>query len=472
MRGWGSMATSADRGASARLLRLLPAPLRERLAGGPGGSHGKELIRGSLLSFALKLAGLACGYVFTFLVARVYGAHAMGVFTLFVTVLNIASIGGRLGFDTAILKFTAQYAGQGRPDVARQVFRTCASVVVPAALALSAALYAFAPTLAGAVFGKAYLTAPFRLAACAVLPFSLLALVAEGLRGLKKIREYTFLQDVAIPLGATALLALSLPFTRDPLLPSAAHFAATVAAAMLALALWARATAPAPPGAAAVRLGAILQVSLPILVSASLYVLMGWADKIILGIHAPEREVGIYNVALKLSSLTSLTLLAVNSIAAPKFAECHAANDVEGLRRIAQQATAVIFWTSAPVLTLFLIFPAPILGLFGPEFREGATALRLLSFGQFVNAATGSVGYLLQMTGRQRAFQNVMIVAVIANLATNLVLVPRHGMNGAAVATALGVILLNVIPFLLIRRYFGFATFAPAVVFFRKGRRD
>lgn len=450
--------------------RLLPRTIRERLAGGAQASHGKELLRGSLLSLLLKVGGVLCGYGFTLLVANVYGAHAMGVFTLFVTVLNIASVVGRLGFDTAILKFTAEYAAQGRVDLAREVFRKSVGLVVPVCLSLSALLYLFAPALAQGVFGKAYLAVPFRLAAFAVLPFSMLVLVAEGLRGLKRIRDYSFLQDMSLPLVGTVVLALSLPFLRSEFAPVAAHLAATVTACGFALVLWARAMPSAPARAATIRLGTILQVSLPMLVSASLYVFMGWADKIILGIYAPEREVGIYNVALKISSLTSLTLFAVNSIAAPKFAQCHGAGDAEGLRRIAQQATAVIFWSAAPVLLVFLLFPRPILGLFGPEFRAGASALRLLALGQFVNAATGSVGYLLQMTGRQRVFQHVMVAAVVVNLAANLLLVPRYGMNGAAFAGMIGVAMLNVIPFFLIRRHFGFVTFSPAVVFFLKKR--
>jgi O-antigen/teichoic acid export membrane protein len=160
----------------------------------------------------------------------------------------------------------------------------------------------------------------------------------------------------------------------------------------------------------------------------------------------------------------------VNSIAAPKFAQCHGVGDAEGLRKTAQLATATIFWSSAPVLLVFLLFPSPILGIFGREFREGAAALRLLALGQFVNAASGSVGCLLQMTGRQRAYRNVVIAAVVVNLALNVTLVPRYGMNGAAFAGMVGVIMLNVIPFFLIRRYFGFLTFSPSAVFFLKKR--
>ncbi|MFO0752357.1 MAG: flippase [Thermodesulfovibrionales bacterium] len=466
------MKKQADRRVGGMLLRALPAPVRERLSTGRGDAHKKELLRGGLVSLLFKVFGMALGYAFTLLITRTYGARTMGVFTLFVTVLNIVSIVGRLGFDTALLKFIAEYASRGRMDLARDVYLKSVKAIVPVGLALSLLLYFSSPSIAVHLFGKEYLGPYFQAASFAVVPFSLLSVTAESLRGLKKIKEYSFVQDMAVSLLATALLALSFLFTREAFMPFVVYLISIAVAFVLSLFLWLRKIPAAPAGSGEkVELKAVLHVSLPILVSGSLYLFMGWVDKIILGVYAPESDVGIYNIALKVSTLTSLSLLAVNSIAAPQFAQCYGSGDTEGLRKIAQQSTRLIFWSSAPVLALFFFFPSFTLGLFGPEFRAGAAALLMLTFGQFVNAFSGSVGYLLQMTGRQRVFQNVMLFTVAANLTLNLTLVPRYGMNGAAFATMCSVILLNMVPFFLIRSYYGFFTFSPAAVFNLKKRR-
>ncbi|MCC6345713.1 MAG: flippase [Nitrospirales bacterium] len=466
------MNDQSDRRFSGILRRVLPAPVREKLFSGREDAHGKELVKGGLVSLLFKVFGMAFGYAFTMLITRTYGAHTMGVFTLFITVLNIVSIVGRLGFDTALLKFVAEYSSRDRMDLARDVYLKSFRTIIPFGIGLSLLLYFASPHIAARLFGKGYLGPYFQMASFAVVPFSLLFLNAESLRGLKKIKEYSFVQDMAIPLLATTLLAFSFLFTKGLLMPFIVYLVSIFAAFALSLFLWLRRIPAAPAGnGERVELKAVLKVSLPILVSGSLYLFMGWVDKIILGIYASESDVGIYNIALKVSTLTSLSLLAVNSIAAPKFAQCHGSGDTEGLRTIAQQSTKLIFWSSAPVLALFFFFPSFTLGLFGMEFRAGAAALLMLTVGQFINALTGSVGYLLQMTGRQRVFQNVMLFTVITNLALNLTLVPRYGMNGAAFATMCSVILLNMIPFFLIRSHYGFFTFSPAVVFKVAGQR-
>ena len=208
----------------------------------------------------------------------------------------------------------------------------------------------------------------------------------------------------------------------------------------------------------AVRYSKILSISVPMLLSNSLFLIMSWIDTIILGAFENTQEVGIYNVALRLSMITSVTLVAINSIAAPKFAEFWGNRDIEGLARVAQQSTKLIFWVSFPILLLFLIFPECILGLFGEEFKMGAFALVILAMGQFINAVSGSVGYILQMTDKQKVFRNVVLFAVIVNILLCFSLIPAFGILGAAIANSVTIVFINVVSLFLIRYYYGFCT--------------
>ena len=102
-----------------------------------------------------------------------------------------------------------------------------------------------------------------------------------------------------------------------------------------------------------------------------------------------ESSVGIYNVALKIATLTSITLIAINSIGAPKFAEFYAKRDIVGLQRIVNQINRLVFWTSLPILLISVLFPEFILSIFGNEFKIAAWSLIILCIGQFINAASG-----------------------------------------------------------------------------------
>jgi O-antigen/teichoic acid export membrane protein len=62
---------------------------------------------------------------------------------------------------------------------------------------------------------------------------------------------------------------------------------------------------------------------------------------------------------------------------------------------------------------------------------------------QVLNAATGTAGYLLVMTHYERPAAVMFGLAAVLNVLLNLLLIPRFGMTGAAIASAIALVLLN-----------------------------
>ena len=71
--------------------------------------------------------------------------------------------------------------------------------------------------------------------------------------------------------------------------------------------------------------------------------------------------------------------------------------------------------------------------------------LAILCIGQLANAGIGSVAYLLIMTGHGREAATGIGVGAIVELLLSLLLIPRWGASGAAVATAISLITWNVV---------------------------
>ena len=78
--------------------------------------------------------------------------------------------------------------------------------------------------------------------------------------------------------------------------------------------------------------------------------------------------------------------------------------------------------------------------------------------GQLVNVLCGSVGYILNMTENQNIFRNITIFAVVINIFLNLILIPMYGIIGAAIASAISLILWNIISSFYIYRKFNIST--------------
>ncbi|HDD44037.1 MAG TPA: flippase, partial [Candidatus Desulfofervidus auxilii] len=422
--------------------------------------HFKELIQGSLTFLILRILGMIVGYTFTLFVTRTFGASAWGIFALSFTVLQITSVIGKLGLDTALLRFIAQYNAQGKVKTAKYIYIKSIIIIVSLSFLLFIFLYYLSSLLAEKVFGKPHLAPYFKLISFALLPFVLLSINLESLRAFKKIKEYTTLQ-IFLPF-LFALIFFSISFyilnIKNIKVIIIAYILGIGISFFLSFLLLNKEFSNKNGELEKVSLSQILSVSLPMLLTSSLFMVMSWTDTIMLGIWRTEKEVGIYNVAVRLSMITSFTLGAINSIAAPKFAEFWGKNDLEGLKKIAQQSTKLIFWTSTPILILYILFPKFFMGIFGKEFREGALALVFLTIGQFVNASVGSVGYILQMTDKQKIFQNVVLIGSIINIILNIILIPTFGGTGAAIASAIAISFINIVPFFLIRYYYGFFT--------------
>ena len=190
----------------------------------------------------------------------------------------------------------------------------------------------------------------------------------------------------------------------------------------------------------------------------SLFLIMNWTDSMMLGAMGPEADVGIYNTALKIASLSASILVAVNSIAMPKYAELFERNDFGLFRNFVKQSSLIIFLLSTPVLIVIVLFPETLLGIFGNEFLSGKNALLILALGQFFSAVSGSTIHLLNMTGRQKISQNILLFTSLINVLLNYFLIPVWGIEGAALATCSTTILWNLLAMFYIYRQFGFVT--------------
>ena len=404
----------------------------------------KEMVRGATVALMLKVLSTGLVFGFNVLLARLLGAEGAGVYYLALTVTTIASVVGRMGLDNALLRFTAVNAVQGDWNKVAGVYRRGIWIATVVSTVATVFVVSSAHWVAQSIFSEPTLTVPLRLIALGILPLSLLTLHAELLKGLKKISEAMLVQGIGIPIISIPLLALlGGPF--GVVGAVTAYVSATILVLLLGIGIWRRAT-PQLRGLCGdfdVRL--LISTSLPLFWVASMNLVMSWTDTIMLGFWMDSKTVGIYGVAMRTAMLTSLILVSINSIVAPKFAALYAQGEREALGSLACNAAKLMTLLAAPVLMLFIVVPTWMLRLFGPDFTAGTTVLSILAIGQFVNVATGSVGYLLMMSGYEKLMRNNIMASAALNVALNAILISKYGMLGAAISTVVSLAMMNIV---------------------------
>lgn len=189
---------------------------------------------------------------------------------------------------------------------------------------------------------------------------------------------------------------------------------------------------------------AFLKESFPMMLSSTIMIFLGWMDTFILGVYETDESIGIYNVALKLALVTSFSIEAINSSLAPKIANAYVNNLKEKFLGLIKFSTRLNFSLTVLIVMVLLVFNQWFLGMFGEEFKAGSMALIILCAIHLINSAVGSVGIIMQMTGKQKQYQYIAIISLGINLLLNFILIPRYGINGAAIATAISLSVWNV----------------------------
>lgn len=185
---------------------------------------------------------------------------------------------------------------------------------------------------------------------------------------------------------------------------------------------------------------------LPLSLVAGVQIINTQADIALLGFFVPSQDVGIYRVVVKGSRLGALAIQAVEIVVAPYISQLYSENRYEELQTLLIWAARAVLIVSLGAIGGLVLFGEPILGfLFGSEYVAGYTALTILCVGQLINVSGGSVAILLNMTGFERDTAVGLSAAAALNIVLNLILIPRFGIEGAAVATVVTFLVSNAV---------------------------
>ncbi|MBK1649287.1 lipopolysaccharide biosynthesis protein [Rhabdochromatium marinum] len=425
---------------------------------------GDKLLR-ALPALAVRGGGLGLQIAMSLVIARLLGAEGMGLYTLYVTWLVLFAELISLGMPIYVLRTVAALKAQGHGAVAGGFLARALGLVVLIGAALMLLPWSFATPMAAVVADDASLAPALHIAAAGALLFASLRILAEALKGVGATQRALLAESAVIPLVVLGLLPLLLVegvLNERHLLWL--HVFAVTLALLLTLIFWlfARPRAaqlpqpqpsqpppPSLPQPAAFTPPSIISSALPPLWGSTL-LNMAYVSLpiLILPQFASVDELGQFGVAFRLINLVTVILVTLGAIFGPQFAAAYTLRDASGLRQLLRRSQHFSLLLYGPVFIIFTFFAEPLLGLFGEEFRSAALLLAIMAMGQLVNAATGLVGYLLNMMHRERT--EFMILLITGGFMTVAMIIggTLAGMLGVTLAYSAGLMLKNLLSLL------------------------
>tara|TARA_B100001142_G_scaffold95025_1_gene96923 strand:+ start:72174 stop:73538 length:1365 start_codon:yes stop_codon:yes gene_type:complete len=437
----------------------------------------KEILTKGFYSLILKILGSLFGYFLLWLVTNEFSEHnegtsAWGEYVLFLAFLNVSSIFSRLGIDKLSLKLVA--AADQELRIVRHIYFSLLRLVVIVSIIVSFIIYLFSNYIVSILLSSSDMGLEIVLMIVFVLPFfSVICLNENTLRGLKMIKEFAFFQRTSKMLFSVLvfiLLFYVFNFTDTIVVIYAYTLALFLIFILSSFRVYSVFSKAKSQNIDSLDSKGVFKQSLPMMLSSSVLLLMSWTDSLMLGFYSDESSVGIYNVTVKVALLATLTISAINSIVAPRISETFNNNRIQEFKTIIFNSTSIIFFSTLPILILIFLFHTEILDFFGNGFstESAISALLILTFSQFVNAVSGPVGTILNMTGKQKVYGNILLVALTLNIFLNFLLVPENnpfakfginGINGAAIASASSLIFWNIYSVVYVYRKYNVLTF-------------
>ncbi|HLI87297.1 MAG TPA: oligosaccharide flippase family protein [Ktedonobacteraceae bacterium] len=400
-----------------------------------------------------NIAGNVLKYVGNLVIARSFSPGAYGLFNLSNSFISLIVSLFNLGLDDAMVRYTAIYRKKQQRGLLQGLTIFC-SVGAGVAGLIGAILLMFAAPYYADISREPGITTLLLMMAPLVPLTCMQGMWSAGLQGFKAFKWRVISQRFVVPVVLILVMLVALIFDHTLTSVVVATFVSSMVSAVLCLWFFYRmvATVRAPGPLSRVsdpikyELREWLGFALPNFLTSVIDTVLEAVDTLLLGFFGiSDVAIGQYSAANKIANFIAQPLLSFNVMFAPTIAELHGMGEQEKLSIMFKIVTKWTIIFSLPIFLIAVLFSRSLLNISGDGYVNGWPLLIALSVGFMVNAGTGSVGYMLTMTGYQKlAFIN-SLVAVVINTGLGVFLTPRYGAMGTAIATGLALAAVNIL---------------------------
>lgn len=405
----------------------------------------RQHLGGGVASLGLKVLRVGTQFAVSVLLARHLGADGLGAYSFALALATLLSIPAQLGLPGYLVRMTAIYSSRREWAVLKGLLIRARAAAAVAGVSLGAGLVAIVwlfQTPPDDLSGAALV-----MAGCLVPLTALLAVHGAAIRGFGRVLAGQVPDELLRPIVLLCVVITALASRR--LSPGMAMAGNVVATGLAVGVAWWVQRRFGPPSLSRAGLRSApspwLRESLPYMLLAGAVVVNHQADILMLGVMTTDDQVGLYRIAVQVADALGLALLALAAVIAPRLAQFHDSGNLSGAQATLIYAHRGGLGLLIPLGLLLVVFGRQLLTFaFKADFAQAATAMQVLVVGKILYASVGFGGLALSMFGLANVATLVTAATVGLNIALNLLLIPILGIEGAAIATAMSALVVNV----------------------------
>jgi O-antigen/teichoic acid export membrane protein len=415
----------------------------------PLNDHMKKIARGTGVALLGTFLALLFGFITRIIIAR-YGSEAeYGVYSLAIVIIIFAITLASLALPEGAARYIAYFRGKEETVKVRGVIAISLQLATAASVVIGVVLFLSAEAIASNIFHTPDLALALKIFAIGIPFLTLINILVSVYRGFDRMEPQAYFQYVLFNI-LFLLLVLAPAMLHLPFVAIFYTYVIALILTFVALLLYSIKKLPQPITFSSGQAGAavrkeLVAFSMPLLVTAMLATIILWLDSLLLGYFKTPEVVGLYNAARPMAQFVSDPLALMMLIYTPVATGLYSQNLTAELRRSYIISTKWIVSLTLPFFLVLCLFPEAVLNLFfGPVYTAAAPALRILSLGFIISNLFGPNQGILLAMGKSRFIMWTALAVAIVSVLLNVTLIPLLGIVGAAVATAVSVVLVKV----------------------------
>jgi O-antigen/teichoic acid export membrane protein len=400
--------------------------------------------KGFVWVFILSILANLAGYATRAILARYLTVSEFGLFFAVFSFIEFLLLFVYFGYPSAITKFVAEYKAKKDHEKIRFALSHPTKHIITISVIVSLLVFFGADILATHYFKSASAVPLLHVFSFLLIGMAVvrsMQFVFRGFQDFAKLGWLIFVDRASFTIFVIVFITAG--FTRDTTLATYAFLAATI----LTLALFLPQTLKykkyigtkkhLPDIKKEINHFAIASF----LAGIGLFVI-GFIDVMLLTYFRTLEEVGIYNTVLPTVMMLSIFSQSIRRIFFPITTELWSKNLKEKLASGVLLLRRYALIGIIPLSLILFVFPKRILALlFGQNYITGHYAMQILALGMIFFTLNGIYQTTLLGIGKPKEVTKIIAIGAIFNFVLNLLLIPRHGIEGAALTTALTYVL-------------------------------
>ena len=423
----------------------------------------KFIFTSSLFVFMTVIFSKFLTYAYRIVIARYFGPEVYGLFSLAMMTLLFLVALSSLGLVEGTLRFMSYYRGKREYNKVKYVFRLSSTILLFSSLLIGIILFFLSDFIALSIFKEQELSFFLKVFSILVPAYLFLYLFSIVIQAHERIKVQSFILDILENFFKLTFLILFIFLGIKTNAVIFSYFLGVIISLIIAF-LYCKYKISGifdryslEPKLKNQTRKKLLTYSWPLILYSIIYGILPHIDSFFIGYFNGALDVGLYNAAVPIGMLIILFPNLFMRLFFPLITKEFSRKNYDVVKELSKQIEKWILIMVFPIFLMLVIFPGAFINIFfGPEYILASNSLRILSIGFLFYSTSIILHSLISAIGKTKLILFNITISAIFNIVLNIVLIPKFGINGAAIATTISYMILTIVFFYQTRKNLSF----------------